>query len=143
MYNGFRMRFFGHKNTALGNVWDFTLISSLSLIYLRDIDQAIGYPLINDEILDIIPYEYNYFTNYMNKAKLMIIADKNRITKNISEFIDEKHTEYLNEAVNMENDFSYANGLALTISLDIVSQCLKKSVPELLLKQFPIDEKIA
>ncbi|MTI81239.1 MAG: DNA helicase [Firmicutes bacterium] len=49
------------------------LLSALaadSLVYLRDIGQANGYPLINDEIFDIIPYDEGTFGDVNDKRKI-------------------------------------------------------------------------
>ncbi|OIK07422.1 AAA domain-containing protein [Bacillus sp. MUM 13] len=41
-----------------------------SLIYLRDIGQENGYPLINDEIFDLIPYDESKFSDVNGKSKI-------------------------------------------------------------------------
>lgn len=41
-----------------------------SLVYLRDIGQANGYTLINDEIFDIIPYDESTFSDVNDKRKI-------------------------------------------------------------------------
>lgn len=41
-----------------------------SIVYLRDIGQANGFPLINDEIFDIIPYDENPFSDVNDRRKI-------------------------------------------------------------------------
>jgi len=41
-----------------------------SLVYLRDIGQSNGYPLIKDEIFEIIPYEDSKFNDVNDKRKI-------------------------------------------------------------------------
>lgn len=77
----------------------------------------------------------HYFNNCLTKAKLLVRTDRNKIVKTIREFIEDRHGIYLLEVINMESDFAYTMEMVLTISLSIVSQCIKKSVPELLVKQ--------
>lgn len=43
-----------------------------SLVHLRDIGQTNGYPLINDEIFDIIPYDESLFSDVNDKRKISL-----------------------------------------------------------------------
>ena len=45
-------------------------LSADSLVYLRDIGQANGHPLINDEIFEIIPYDESKFSDVNAKNKI-------------------------------------------------------------------------
>ena len=45
-------------------------LAAASLVYLRDIGQANNFPLINDEIFDIIPYDESTFGDVNDKSKI-------------------------------------------------------------------------
>ena len=46
-----------------------SMLAADSLVYLRDIGQANGYSLINDDIFDIIPYDEGLFSDVNDKKK--------------------------------------------------------------------------
>ncbi|WP_075980805.1 AAA domain-containing protein [Bacillus massilinigeriensis] len=55
-----------------------------SLVYLRDTGQVNGYPLINDEIFDIIPYDESKFSDVNDKRKISFMPFYTAILEKMS-----------------------------------------------------------